>query len=62
MVGMEGCERESDGGIFKASNLGSILLKHNLNLPLPDELPGTAVMISDVIVADAAFPLHCNMM
>ncbi|XP_068082039.1 uncharacterized protein [Anabrus simplex] len=54
--------RNSDGGIFRASNLGRRLINETLDLPGEKPLPGMNALLPHVIVGDEAFPLLQNVM
>nr|CAI5867877.1 unnamed protein product [Callosobruchus analis] len=61
-VDVGGYGRNSDGGIFRSSQLGKKLLSNQLNLPEPKPLPQTNIILPYVIVGDEAFPLLRNVM
>lgn len=54
--------KESDAGIFDKWDFGQALLNQNLPLPPPKLIPGTDTCVNPVILGDAAFPLHENIM
>ncbi|XP_043217703.1 protein ANTAGONIST OF LIKE HETEROCHROMATIN PROTEIN 1-like [Amphibalanus amphitrite] len=63
-VGSHG--QESDGGVWGGSDLGRLLEDQDNGgppvLPGPEPLPGSAVTVPHVFVADEAFPLRQHMM
>ncbi|KAJ8946584.1 hypothetical protein NQ314_008839 [Rhamnusium bicolor] len=54
--------KNSDGGIFKNSNLGRGLNNNTLHIPPAKQLPGSNEILPFVIVGDEAFPLRTNLM
>lgn len=45
-----GCQgRISDGGVFKASKIHSMLTKNTLGLLLPEELPGRSILLREMV-------------
>ncbi|XP_034029945.1 putative nuclease HARBI1 [Thalassophryne amazonica] len=51
-----------DGDVFQQSSFGNSLLQNKLDFPPPSCLPGTNIKSPPVIVGDADFPLHLNLM
>lgn len=49
--------RQSDGGVFSASNLGHAMEEELLNIPKPRRLKGTTKCFPFVFIGDDAFPL-----
>ncbi|KAJ8972514.1 hypothetical protein NQ314_000159 [Rhamnusium bicolor] len=54
--------KNSDGGIFKNSNLGRGLNNNTLHIPPAKQLPGSNEIQPFIIVGDEAFPLRTNLM
>lgn len=54
--------KDCDSNIFKSSSLWSSLHNESLKLPHPEPLPGYAIGVPYVFVADEAFPLHKHIM
>ncbi|XP_023311560.1 protein ALP1-like isoform X2 [Anoplophora glabripennis] len=59
-IGAQG--RHSDGGIFKNSNIGKLIISNNLNLPAPSPLEQYKQPMNYYICADEAFPLSTTIM
>lgn len=49
-----------DSIVFSESSFGKAILKNQLNIPPPKVIQNTAELINHYFVADAAFPLHLN--
>uniref|UniRef100_A0A6P7FIA4 Uncharacterized protein LOC114328317 n=1 Tax=Diabrotica virgifera virgifera TaxID=50390 RepID=A0A6P7FIA4_DIAVI len=60
MVNIGGFGSNHDSAIFKASDLGCALLNGNLDLPPPNTLTETDLLINHYILADSALALHQN--
>lgn len=52
----------SDGGIFKDSTFWKLLQNDKLDVPNPEPIPNTDIVVPYTFVADEAFPLQTNMM
>lgn len=59
-IGAEG--RQSDGGVFRNSNLYKALEENLIRIPPPDIIGNNGPVLPYVIVADEAFPLKTYMM
>lgn len=61
-VDVGACGSNHDGAIFQSSPFGQAFLNNYLDIPPPKPLPGANITLPHFIVADAAFPLHYNIM
>ncbi|XP_008180145.1 uncharacterized protein LOC103311933 [Acyrthosiphon pisum] len=59
-VGANG--RISDGGVFSNTEFCKRLVKNELCIPQPDNLPNSEIKLPYVLVGDDAFPLMNNLM
>lgn len=59
-VDIGGYGSSSDGGIFKASEIGSALEKKTLGIPAPSRLPRSEILAPYVLLGDEAFQLQEN--
>nr|CAI5825158.1 unnamed protein product [Callosobruchus analis] len=58
-----GCQgRMSDGGVYKNTSFHKALQESQLNIPMPESLPGREKLTPYVFVADDAFALTINFM
>ena len=61
LVDVGECGRQSDGGVFRNSNLGHAIVNELFDLPPQKSLPGTDLVQQYVFVADDAFPMGTNL-
>lgn len=54
--------RCSDGGVFRSSKMGKLILNNNFDLPKAEPISNNSGDIPYFIVADEAFPLLTNLM
>lgn len=54
--------RNSDGGVFRSSSLGQLLVKNKLKIPKPAAMPNDATNFPFYFIGDQAFPLKKNLM
>lgn len=59
-VDIGGFGSSSDGGIFKASSIGSALENNRLGIPPPSNLPRSRIVAPHVFLGDEAFQLQEN--
>lgn len=62
VVDIGSCGGNSDAGVFNRSNFGKALAQNKLDIPKPDAIPETNIIIPYMFVADDAFPLIDNIM
>lgn len=61
-VDVGGFGKQSDGGTFRASDLGRLLEQNKLGIPGEKCLPNSNIKVPHVFIADEAYPLRENVM
>ena len=54
MLDIEGCGRQSDGGVFARSNLGICINNKSLDFPAPEKLTDCDSVLPYVFIGDDA--------
>lgn len=62
MVDIGAAGSNHDSYVFRTSAFGERLMRNELPIPKPKALPGTEVVMPHYLSADAAFPLHENIL
>lgn len=54
--------KQSDGGTFAGSTLFKLLEANKFNVPSPQPLPGSNIVVPNFLIGDEAYPLKTNLL